>query len=183
MNVQYLLSFLRTRGCYRYFVAFQLIVFLGLALYQLLALIKADDTMLHKPIVIFIEVAITCICILEIIIRVLSHPHTFFKNCWNIVDLINICLVIILFSISYYFAGTSKLENDVLPVVLLGIRYTMQMVRSALALKACQDIKEASMLDFDLNIDHDLEHQQSQGTPARKISLVDMRSSTQSTQN
>ncbi len=182
MNVQYLLSFLRTRGCYRYFVAFQLIVFLGLALYQLTALVKGDDTMLHKPIVVFIEIAITCICILEIIVRVLSHPNTFFKNCWNIVDLINICLVVILFSVSYLY-GTQNLQNDVLPVILLGVRYTMQMVRSALALKACQDIKEASMLDFDLNIDHDLEHQQSQGTSQRKISLVDMRSSTQSTQN
>jgi len=181
MNVKYLLSFLRTRGCYRYFVALQLVVFVGLLLFQMYALFKADDSLLHKPFVVMIEVAITCICVVEILVRFLSHQQTFFKNCWNIVDLINICLVAILFFVSYYYAGSQKVESDVIPVVLLGARYTMQMIRSALALKACNDVKEASMLDFDLNIDHDLENQPDQESSSRKISLVTMsRSSIQS---
>ena len=137
--------------------------------YELIAFLKQDTTMYSSKYIQFLESIITTILFLEILVRLVIQKAKFWRACWNIVDLVNVVLVsFILYIDAHLTAEDNTPDTRIFPVILLWIRFVIQIIRTINAVKANKAIMEASQLKFDLSCDYeDLDY-----TKDRRRSLV-----------
>ena len=157
MNASYIFSLFTTKGCYLYFVSFQLLILVGLLIYEIVAFIHNDKNMYGRKSVIYIEVGITVLVFLEVIVKMIFMRRKFFKSRWNTFDFFNILVISILYAIDIYFTESFDEQHDshIFPVILLWIRFLIQIGRSLAAMRASKEIMQASELGFDLSIDYE----------------------------
>jgi len=156
MNFRYLMTTYRLKSGYNYWLGFQLLILVALITSTIFNYEKNSSHILK---ITKIEAVFTIIFTLEIVLRIYIAKRQFLASMWNILDLVNLAFIIAIFGLSNTFTFNLNLieYSEVLPLVLLGMRYTSQATRIILDLRATQSMRKAAKMEVTFE-DHEEEH-------------------------
>lgn len=148
MNIQYLFNYYRTKNVYTYWLALQLVGILGLMIYAIITYQKGSHQQFSVTI---FEMIITFAFSIEVAIKIFIHKLKFLSSIWNILDVANLAIIVLLFCFSFGISVNQPTfaYNEDLPIIFLGLRYFSQLIRIILDLKNSKEIREAAQMSFE----------------------------------
>src|SRR5687768_11092057 len=106
MNLKYLFTYYRTKSSYAYWLGFQLLIILALVVDSVL---HYEDHAKQIWTITKVEAIITCIFAMEVSIRIYLARGQFFFSLWNILDVTNLLIIVLIICFSYVLSWNNSL--------------------------------------------------------------------------
>ncbi|CAK62891.1 unnamed protein product (macronuclear) [Paramecium tetraurelia] len=143
-NCKHIITTIRMSKFYILFSILQVILSIILLIYIMTDPIRN----LHQSIVVQAEVILTLAILVDISLRIIAERKQFFKDKWNLIDLGSFILILILLLFFYMITNEfAAIIDDVIGLVVMVLRYIVQIVRLALLIKQSHKVKQLQQID------------------------------------